>query len=373
MYGIYIHIPFCERKCFYCDFYSIDNLSFIDDYVFSLEKEIHLKSINYPDRKIDTIYIGGGTPSTLSNDKIERILKAIDKNFIKNSDVEITIECNPNSLNKEKLSFYKQAGINRISLGVQSFIDKDLKFLQRLHNLKEARESIENTINTVFNNFNIDLIYAIPNTSISDIEYNLYEILKYNPPHISAYSLIYEEGTPLYDDFISNKIEKINENLESEMYSFIISYLESSGYLHYEVSNYSLKGFESKHNSKYWQHKEYLGFGPAAHSFVNNERLWNYSDLKKYVFSLKNNTLPIENYEILTDKMYFEEMIFLGLRSFGINIKKINEKFNIDFLKEKENIIANLMENNFIRIDNDHIYLTKKGFLLCDEICLKLI
>jgi oxygen-independent coproporphyrinogen III oxidase len=373
MSGIYIHIPFCERKCFYCDFYSIDNLELREEFSKSLSKELFLRSVGNEDKKVDTIYFGGGTPSVMDPKNIDAILQDINYFYSVSSNAEITIECNPNSLTAHKLKVYSESGINRISLGVQSFIDSELSFLQRLHNSDMARKSINDIFDSGFNNLSLDLIYAVPNSNLKSLEYNLSELIKFKPQHISAYSLIYEEGTPLYNEVEAGSFERINEFVEAEMYGFVMKYLQDNGYDHYEVSNYSLPGFKSRHNSNYWNHTEYLGFGPSAHSFINGARIVNYPDIRKYFLALSDGMLPVESEELLTNEMFFEECVFLGLRSSGINLNKLNTQFNIDFLKKKENIITSLNDEGFIILSKGLIRLTDKGFLLCDEICRKLM
>ncbi len=373
MSGIYIHIPFCERKCFYCDFYSVDNLNLVRDFNSALSKEIELRSKINNIGKISTIYFGGGTPSVLDPKLLENYINLLSEKFELLPDTEITIECNPNSVNKEKLEYYKSIGINRISLGVQSFIDEELIFLRRLHNSDGAKRAIDDIYSAGFSNLSIDLIFALPESDIHSLEFNLEEAMKFHPKHISAYSLIYEDSTPLNMALMDGEIKKIDEGTESEMYLFVMEYLKKNGYNHYEVSNYALPGFESKHNSKYWDHSEYIGLGPSAHSFIESRRLWNYPDIRKYNHMLSSGLLPVENEELIDDDILLEEVLFLGLRSKGIDLSYIQERFDIDFLKKKENIIQVLSDENFITIDNSMIRLTNKGFLVCDEICAKLI
>jgi oxygen-independent coproporphyrinogen-3 oxidase len=371
MSGLYIHIPFCERKCFYCDFYSITNLSLSQSFFEALSQELLLYSEQFKNRDIKTIYFGGGTPSVIEPHYIEHLLNEISKHCSVNSECEITIECNPNSINSDKLTHYKNIGINRISLGVQSFDDTELIFLQRLHNANEAKNVIE-LVHTLFDNVSVDLIYAIPNSNLETVRNNLTELLAFKPKHISAYGLIYENNTRLTKANINGEFKRIDEELNTEMYMLVMSCLQNNGYLHYEVSNYCLPNFEARHNDNYWNHTEYIGLGPSAHSFVNNKRYSNYYDIQKYISSLRLNTSPIEFEEALTDDMLFEEYIFLGLRSKGIDLKKINTKFKIDFLNNKKNIITLLLNDGYLIIENDFIKLTDKGFLICDEICSKL-
>ena len=373
MSGIYIHIPFCERKCFYCDFYSVDNLELREEFLKSLSKELFLRSVIDDNKEMDTIYFGGGTPSVMDPQYIDGMLNDINYFYSIAPNAEITIECNPNSLTLDKLKAYKKSGINRISLGVQSFIDSELFFLRRLHNSVDARKSIDNIFNSGFSNVSLDLIYSVPGTDLQSLDYNLSEIVKYKPQHISAYSLIYEGGTPLTNDLESGVFEKLDETLEADMYAYVMKYLQDHGYEHYEVSNYSLPEFKSRHNSNYWNHTEYLGFGPSAHSFLNGRRIANHSDIRKYFLDLNIGMLPIVSEEMLTDEMLFEEFVFLGLRSEGINLSKLNQQFNVDFVENNKNIVTSLINEGYIIQSDDILRLTDKGFLVCDDICSKLM
>jgi oxygen-independent coproporphyrinogen-3 oxidase len=371
MIGLYIHIPFCERKCFYCDFYSVTSLQLIKSFFDALSKEILLYSEEFKSEEIQTIYFGGGTPSIISQNYIEHVLNDIAKHYSISSECEITIECNPNSIDKDKLSHYKNIGINRISLGVQSFNNSDLVFLHRLHNAREAKNAIK-LISSFFDNFSVDLIYAIPKSTLDTVRNNIADLLVFKPKHISAYGLIYENHTRLTQANINGEFKRIDEELNAEMYKLIMRYLQNNGYIHYEVSNYCLPNFASKHNSNYWNHEDYIGLGPSAYSFVKEKRFSNYYDVRKYISSLKANVLPIEFEEVITDEMLLEEYVFLGLRSAGIDLKKINKRFEIDFLDNKKDVINLLLNDKYLIIENDFIKLTDKGFLICDEICTKL-
>jgi oxygen-independent coproporphyrinogen-3 oxidase len=373
MNSIYIHIPFCDRKCFYCDFYSIENSSYIDSYIDSLKKEIDLCSEKKYFSEIQTIYFGGGTPSKIPAVRIEEILNQINKYFTLNTKAEISIEVNPGSITKTSLKQYKEFGINRLSIGIQSFIQKELNFLERIHTVGEAQEAILSARESGFSNISIDLIYAIPNSSVENWKYNLKTALKFEPSHISAYSLIFEEGTRLFDEMKQNRIISVSEENEAEMYEFTMGFLQKNGYNHYEVSNYAIPGFECNHNKNYWNFSNYLGLGPSAHSYIDKKRWWNFRDIKKYISLLDENLLPVDSYEHITDEMALREMIFLGLRSAGIDLVKIKNEFNIDFYQKNRNIIENLLSGGYIELKDQQITLTDNGFLVCDEICKKLI
>jgi oxygen-independent coproporphyrinogen III oxidase len=373
MAGIYIHIPFCERKCIYCDFYSIPDPKYFEPFQRAVEKEIVLISEKTEFPEISTIYFGGGTPSFFPPSGITSILEKIYVQFGITKNPEITIEANPNSINKESLKHYLSSGINRISIGVQSFHSDELKFLQRLHSNSEAVNSYYLSRECGFENISLDLIYSIPGSNLEKWKFNLDKILELNPEHVSAYSLIYEEDTGLFFRMQQNEYTAISEETEAEMYLFTMKYLQSGGYNHYEVSNYSQPGRESLHNSAYWNHDPYIGFGPSAHSFYNNYRYWNYRNIEKYIDCLKNDELPVESGEEIDKAILFREKIFLGLRSKGINLKEISCFSDSDFLKLKEKEISRLIERKYIKMENGIISLTDEGFLVCDEICKMLM
>ena len=274
--GIYIHIPFCIKKCEYCDFVSYCNKEkYVPQYINALKKEIK-NNIN-KEYKITTIYIGGGTPSSIEENYIADIIETIklnmnDENLKNFENIEVTIEVNPGTVTEKKLKTYKEIGINRLSIGLQETHDELLKSIGRIHTYEEFLKTYNLARKIGFNNINVDLIIALPNQTIQDIKENLEKIIKLNPEHISVYSLILEEGTPFYNKYNENKIKLPDEELERNMYWYVKNTLENNGYMHYEISNFSKKGFESKHNMNCWNQEEYLGFGVAAHSYNNKTR-----------------------------------------------------------------------------------------------------
>ena len=296
--GIYIHIPFCKQKCKYCDFVSFsDKEIYINDYIECILKEIksfsekvELNYINGVDDlvKINTIYIGGGTPSIISEKYIEKIINEIKDNFNIMKNAEITIEINPGTVNKQKLQKYLEIGINRISLGLQSTDDELLKLLGRVHKYKDFEEIYKLAREVGFKNINVDLMLGLPSQSISVLEKSLDEIISKNPEHISVYSLIVEENTQMFNLVEKGELKLPNENLEREMYWKVKHILEKNGYNHYEISNFAKNGYESKHNTNCWNQCEYIGFGVSAHSYFNNVRYSNIYNLEKYIENLKN-------------------------------------------------------------------------------------
>ena len=364
--GIYIHIPFCIKKCEYCDFISYCNKKeYVPQYINALKKEIK-NNIN-KEYKITTIYIGGGTPSSIEENYIADIIETIklnmnDEDLKDFENIEVTIEVNPGTVNKEKLQVYKKIGINRLSIGLQETHNELLKSIGRIHTYEEFIKTYNLARKIGFNNINVDLMIALPNQTIQDIKENLEKITKLNPEHISVYSLILEEGTPFYNKYNENKIKLPDEELERNMYWYVKNTLENNGYMHYEISNFSKKGFESKHNMNCWNQEEYLGFGVAAHSYNNKIRYSNTNSIEEYI---KGSNKIIHEEQTLEDMQ--KEYMLLGLRKIeGINIQKFKNKFAqnpIFIFKEQLN---KLVYEELIIVDGNEIKLTNKGLDLAN-------
>ena len=364
--GIYIHIPFCIKKCEYCDFVSYCNKEkYVPQYINALKKEIK-NNIN-KEYKITTIYIGGGTPSSIEENYIADIIETIklnmnDENLKEFKNVEVTIEVNPGTVTEKKLKTYKEIGINRLSIGLQETHDELLKSIGRIHTYEEFLKTYNLARKIGFNNINVDLIIALPNQTIQDIKENLEKIIKLNPEHISVYSLILEEGTPFYNKYNENKIKLPDEELERNMYWYVKNTLENNGYMHYEISNFSKKGFESKHNMNCWNQEEYLGFGVAAHSYNNKTRYSNTNSIEEYI---KGSNKIIHEKQTLEDMQ--KEYMLLGLRKIkGINIQKFKNKFaqNPIFIFKEQ--LSKLVDEELIVIDGNEIKLTNKGLDLAN-------
>jgi len=369
--GIYIHIPFCEKKCFYCDFYSIENHSQRKEFLSCLIKEIELFSRNYQQHcEADTIFLGGGTPSLLTAIEIEQITDAILLHFNISSDVEFTMECNPGTVTAESLLDYRQLGINRLSFGVQSFYDDELKFLSRIHDSQQAIDALATARKSGFDNVNLDLMYGLPNQTSSRVLANLEKAVELNPEHISAYNLIVEPGTPLFTSVSSGEITMLDNGTEAQMYQLTMSLLEENGYIHYEISNYSRPGFQCRHNLKYWNGEEYISFGPSAHSYLNGMRWWNVSSLNNYIYELSKNKLPISDKETLTESQLFDEFVMLQLRQGKIELEALKNKFKIEI---DYDFISDLKENGLVELSGGKMLLTRKGFTVCDEIAEKIL
>jgi len=364
--GLYIHIPFCDRICNYCDFTAFQGAnSKIKEYVEALKKEIELKgNKNF---LIDSIFIGGGTPSFIDGKYIFEILEKVKENFIVLDNIEISIETNPKTFDEKKLEYYKSAKINRVSIGVQSFKDVILKELGRNHNSKEAFDSIELVKKFDFD-LNLDLIFGYQSQTIEDILYDLEMVKNINPDHISYYSLIIEEKTKFKALQNAGKLDFLDEETERKMYHLIVEKLEEIGLNQYEVSNFAKVGKESVHNKKYWNCKEYLGLGISAHSYLNDERFSNTVNLSKYIKELQNENIPVDFREKLDIPTKKFEYIIMNMRlKDGFLISDYNRLFESDFLEENKKAVKIGLENNVVEIKDDRIYFTKRGFDIMDS------
>lgn len=373
--GIYVHIPFCEERCHYCDFLSFTNVDYdIPVYIECLNKEIKMHAENLSDYIVDSIFFGGGTPSYLKEGRIRDILILLREKFNVADDCEISIEVNPNSLSDKKIKEYKDIGINRISLAVQSFNDEILKVLGRNHTKSQALSDFNQLRENGFNNISIDLMMGVPFQTLDNIKEDLKVIKELSPEHISYYSLILEEKTLFNVWLKEGKINLPEEDLEREMYHLAVSSLKDMGLFRYEVSNFSKEEFKSRHNLKYWNLDEYLGIGLGSASYINGKRFNISRSFQKYIKEIKNNNLPIENIEEISNIEGYREYIMLKSRlSSGYKIKQIKEKYNVDILKEKKNELGELLNQGLIEIRNDSIFLTDKGFDLENQVILALI
>ncbi|MDI1472406.1 MAG: radical SAM family heme chaperone HemW [Thermodesulfovibrio sp.] len=361
--SLYVHIPFCIKKCKYCSFYSVPYEKFLELlYVDALVKEIELtKKIAH---HIKTIYIGGGTPSCLSIKALEKILSALIENYKIQENVEFSIEVNPSTVSIEKLNLFRDFGVNRISIGIQSFFDNELKILGRLHNYKDALKVLKTVINSGFENVSVDLIYGIPYQTITSFINSIKIATSFSIKHISLYELSIEKGTPLEKDLKKSKINLSIEDEIERMYLTASEYLEKIGFQKYEISNFAYKGFECKHNLAYWMRIPYLGLGPSAHSFIGNKRFHNPSNIFSYAkIKEKNRTEWIDDY-IVTPSEEIKEKIFLGMRMRkGVTVKspcliKFFRRFNSEGL---------------INLKDNKVSLTDKGMLLSNEIFVQVI
>ena len=372
--GIYIHIPFCMQKCLYCDFVSYINKSeCVKEYINCMIKEI--QSYDFKKYNITTIYIGGGTPSFIESDYIREIINVIQNKLEKNDarweDIEITIEANPGTVTLEKLNDYKTVGINRISLGLQATQDRLLKQIGRIHNYKDFLEAYELLKKVGFNNINVDLMIGLPNQSIKNLKESLEKIIKLDPNHISVYSLIIEDGTPISKFLDEEKIKLPDEEIERQMYWYVKNKLELNGYNHYEISNFSKKGKESKHNLNCWKQKQYIGIGAAAHSYFKDIRYSNTNNIEEYIKNIKENNIEknrkIEEKQTIEDKK--NEFMMLGFRMIeGVNIADFKAKFVDNPLYVYREKIKKLTDEGLIEVDLNNIKLTNKGLDLANVV-----
>jgi oxygen-independent coproporphyrinogen-3 oxidase len=377
MASLYLHIPFCEHKCIYCDFYSIapaesgeTHASLIDGFLSALETEIHMRAEDTRFHEtVETIFFGGGTPSLLRPSDIENILNLLGSRFSIQTNAEITLETNPGTVDKQKLKEFRSAGINRISMGIQSFYDDDLRFLTRIHTASEAKQCVRDAYAAGFNNVSFDLIFSLPHQSLERWESNLKQAIELQPTHISCYSLIIEPGTPLFTMVQLKQVTPLDAENDAELYEFTIDFLSSHSFEQYEVSNFSKPNFKCRHNINYWNHSNYLSFGPSAHSFWKNERWWNISNIAAYTEQLNKHILPLSGGEHISEAKMMEEAVFLGLRSEGIDFEQFRLRYARDLLQENSFIISELIQQGRARIESGRLLLTAKGYLVCDEIC----
>lgn len=363
--GIYIHIPFCKKKCDYCDFISYSNKEdLIDIYIKSLKQEIEKCEINREEYCINTIYFGGGTPSYIESKNVIEILEIIKRKFNVLEETEITIEANPGTINEEKLKDYNNFGINRISFGLQSTKSELLKLVGRIHSYSSFLEAYNLARRIGFKNINIDLMIGLPVQTLEDVEIDLKRIINLKPEHISVYSLIVEDGTKIERKISAKELCLPPEALERKMYWKVKQELEKNEYIYYEISNFARKGYESKHNMACWNQEEYIGFGLAAHSYINNIRYSNTTDFEEY-FDCPENSKIIHEKQTKEDKM--KEYILLGLRKIeGISISDFKRKFVDNPIYIYREILDKLVKKELIEIDIDNIKLTKKGINLAN-------
>lgn len=367
--SIYIHIPYCDHKCIYCDFYSIINSKNKPEYLNGIKREIEYYAGSFKDEyQIDTIFFGGGTPSLMDVSYIEEILNSVSKNFAVSESAEITLETNPGTVSREKLSMFRQIGINRISIGVQSFDDDDLKFLTRIHTGDEAVKTVRDAENVGFRNISIDLIFNLPRQTKEKWKSNLQKAVSLPVQHISAYSLILERGTILNKMVLDGEVEIGDESFDADLYQLTQNFLINNGFVQYEVSNFALPGFECKHNQQYWNYGDYVGIGTAAHSFMNGKRWWNCKSLTFYLKLVKEKGNAIADSEVLTNVEMLEEYVMLALRGGGLDIKSFEREFSSEWMKTNNSKIIKYKKLGLLEITSENIKLTKQGYALCDEI-----
>jgi oxygen-independent coproporphyrinogen-3 oxidase len=371
--GIYIHIPFCKQACSYCNFHFSTSLGLKHDLLRALNKEISKTPKFAVNETIETIYFGGGTPSLLSADDIHTILSSIKNNFKVVDNAEITLEANPDDINPDILETWLAMGINRLSLGVQSFNEAELQWMNRAHNATQAAQSIDDIIHAGFTNFSVDLIYGSPLLSNDALQKNATIIFDKKIPHISCYALTVEPKTALHKKIAQHKSLPVDAAKQAEQFDLLLQLMEQAGYEQYEISNFAKPGYRSKHNSSYWKGKVYYGFGPAAHSYNGkNIRKWNIANNALYIQSLKNDIIPFEE-EILTDIQQLNEYIMISLRTKeGLHLQTLAEKFGQEKVNEIKLQGKKYFTQNLMQEENGFIFLTAQGKFLADGIAADL-
>lgn len=368
MSGIYIHIPFCRKACHYCNFHFSTNLSYVDALVNAIGKDIELRSNFLVDKNLTSIYFGGGTPSILNEKQIDSILNAIHKDFNINIGAELTFECNPDDINSDYLLMLKRSGINRLSIGVQSFFEEDLVFMNRSHNARQSVEAIEQAQKLGLDNITIDLIYGSNTTTHEMWDQNVRTALGFNIPHISCYCLTIEEKTAFHDWTKKGKMDKVDETKATMQFEHLIKKLVANGYDHYEISNFGKPGFHAVHNTNYWKGYHYLGVGPSAHSYNGIGRSWTKANNIQYIKDVESGNTLVEE-EILSKENRYNEYIMTGLRTmWGIDMDKIHEDFGEMYLNQlKEELKDEWLEHK-IEINGSIITLTTHGKSFADGI-----
>ncbi len=367
MSGIYIHIPFCKQKCSYCDFHFSTSLKNKTALIQSIVKEIQLKSLGF-DEQLTTIYFGGGTPSLLNNEELLRIVEAIYKSYQVSKKIEFTLECNPDDLSKQKLIELKNAGVNRLSIGTQSFYDDDLQFFNRAHTANEAEKSILMSQDIGFENITIDLIYGTPILTEKKWEYNLNKVEALKIPHLSAYSLTIEPKTAINHQLKIKKIKLPPEEDVIKQFNTLMDFANQLGMIHYEISNFAKEGFFSQHNSNYWRGEKYLGIGPSAHSFYNNKRWWNVSNNSNYIKAIQNE-LTFFEVENIDEQTAYNEYVLTRLRTiWGVDLTDLSKSFSPKFVTYFIDESKKYLNSTHLQKNNHVISLTKKGIVIADKI-----
>ncbi|MDM1556402.1 MULTISPECIES: radical SAM family heme chaperone HemW [Chryseobacterium] len=366
---IYIHIPFCKQKCSYCNFHFSTSLNFKDEMLRAMKTEIQLRKGELENRSLKSLYFGGGTPSILSVDEINSLIDEVLHSFSFEKDIEITLEANPDDLDKNFLKQLAGTPVNRLSIGTQSFFEEDLKLMNRAHTASEAEGSIKRAQDFGFENLSIDLIYGSPTSNLEIWKENLHKTIALEVPHISSYALTVEPKTAL-DNWISKgKVKSPKEEEQNREFYYLSDFLKDHGFEHYEVSNFAKPGFYSRHNSSYWKYQEYLGIGPSAHSYNGADiRSWNIANNQQYIKKLSTKLLAKEE-EVLSKEDQFNEMIMIGLRTiWGVDLKRLKEKFDDRFMEYFQNEIRHKINEGILIIDNDHLKIPEKHWFMADGI-----
>ncbi len=368
MAGIYIHIPFCKQACHYCDFHFSTTLKHKDAMIEALLRELKIRKDYLAEENIETIYFGGGTPSLLEPKELERIIHQIQDDFYVMNHPEITLEANPDDLNSDYIKGIAQLGINRLSIGVQSFFNKDLEWMNRAHNSNQAIDSIKRSQDIGIDNISIDLIYGTPSLTNKEWKENIHKAFELDIRHISSYALTVEQGTALGNWVSKGKVKALDDEQAAEQFEILMEEMANNDFLHYEISNFCKEGYHSRHNSSYWEGKKYLGIGPSAHSFNKTTRQWNIANNHQYIDQLFKDELPATT-EVLSIEDRINEYLMISLRtSKGISFEYFENEFGSQYLSELKNNLNSFLNNNLLEIENNYCKTTKSGKLMADKI-----
>ncbi|WP_312321869.1 radical SAM family heme chaperone HemW [Soonwooa sp.] len=366
---IYIHIPFCKQKCTYCNFHFSTSLKLKEDMLSSIIKEFSLRYQELENKKLDSLYFGGGTPSILEAKEIGKIIDEANRYFEFNPDIELTLEANPDDLNASFLKEIINIGVNRLSIGTQSFFEDDLKLMNRAHTASEAESSIKRAQDFGLENISVDLIYGSPTSTMEQWKQNLAKIIELQVPHVSSYALTIEPKTILDNWITQQKVKSPDEAFQNDAFFYMSEFLKENGFDHYEISNFGKPNFHSKHNSSYWEYKEYLGIGPSAHSYDGkNLRSWNVANNTKYIKSLSENQLPIEREELNENDRY-NEMLMIGLRTQkGVDLMRFKNSFSSDMISAFETSIQQKIKDGILKIENNRLIIPEQHWFMADGI-----
>ena len=373
MAGIYLHIPFCKTRCIYCDFYSTTRSEMTDRYVSALCKELKLRKSYLDNEPVETIYFGGGTPSQLSKENFEKIFETIEKEYNLAECREITLEANPDDLTPEYIKILASLPFNRISIGIQTFNEQTLRLLKRRHTAGQAISAVKECRMAGFQNISIDLMYGLPGETPESWKADLEEAVSLNVEHISAYHLIYEEGTPLYEMLQKHKVEEVDEDSSVDFFALMIDRLTQTGFQHYEISNFCKPDKYSRHNSSYWTGKKYLGCGPSAHSFNGNTRQWNVSSLDKYIAGIDkgNPDFEIEELDVTTR---YNDFVITSLRTmWGLSLNRLEEEFGTEFKQYCLENAQTYLDSGKLEMRDNTLFLSKEGIFISDGIMSDLL
>ena len=366
---IYLHIPYCKQKCSYCNFHFSTSTSGIEDMVTAIKTELFLRKDELQNKTISSLYFGGGTPSILKADHLKSLIDEVSKYFEFTNDIEITLEANPDDLDKNFLKELSSTPFNRLSIGTQSFFEEDLVLMNRAHNASEAIDSIKRAQDFGFENLSVDLIYGSPSSSFLHWQENLKTIIELQIPHVSSYALTVEPKTAMEHWIATGKMKAPKEAEQNDAFYYMSEFLKENGFLHYEISNFAKEGFQSRHNTAYWQYHEYLGIGPSAHSYDGDKkRSWNIANNTLYLKNIFKNKIPQE-VEVLTEKEQFNEMLMIGLRTtWGVSLLKLKNRFSEELIEKFEIELFAKLEEGFLKIENDFLKIPEKHWFLADGI-----